>query len=177
MSPVQSPTAFATAMDRQRFLVRRNNVLLGLACDGLITQFRRSLAHTLQGLVNTLQKQGEREMKPPAESLFDNLATRVRKQDYISTGNLACEYKSCSSRALSLISCFVSDINVSALSIYSCVMLRYCPRLKKTNNRGICVHSPVKCMVYRFDGHFESFLRRVTVSTCTNQRKGNRFSC
>lgn len=93
MNPVQSPTAFATAMDRQRFLVRRNNVLLGLACDGLITQFRRSLAHTLQGLVNTLQKQGEREMKTPAESLFDNLAARVRKQDYISTGNLACEYR------------------------------------------------------------------------------------
>jgi hypothetical protein len=32
-------------------------------------------------------------MKPPAESLFDNLAARVRKQDYISTGNLACEYR------------------------------------------------------------------------------------
>ena len=73
--------------------VRRDGARLGLVCGEIENQFRSALEQAALSIVNALQKQGEREMKPPAESLFDNLATRVRKQDYISTGNLACEYR------------------------------------------------------------------------------------
>jgi hypothetical protein len=80
-------------MDRQRFQIRRDGARLGLACGEIENQFRSALVQAALSVVNALQKQGEREMKPPAESLFDNLAARVRKQDYISIGNLACEYR------------------------------------------------------------------------------------
>ena len=73
--------------------VRRDGARLGLVCGEIENQFRSALEQAALSIVNALQKQGEREMKPPAESLFDNLAARVRKQDYISTGNLACEYR------------------------------------------------------------------------------------
>jgi hypothetical protein len=80
-------------MDRQRFQIHRDSARLGLACGEIENQFRNALEQAALSVVNALQEQGEREMKPPAESLFDNLAARVRKQDYISTGNLACEYR------------------------------------------------------------------------------------
>jgi len=56
-----------TLMDRQRFQIRRDGARLGLVCGEIENQFRNALEQAALSVVNALQEQGEREMKPPAE--------------------------------------------------------------------------------------------------------------